>query len=79
MLEPVESSGKPLPHESLCTNAKGGGYLEVSTQDDLATAFARVADELHAQYLLGYVPRRRTAMCTIRRPPEFRAASAALT
>jgi Ca-activated chloride channel family protein len=34
----------------------GGGYLEVSKSDDLAAAFARVADELHSQYLLGYVP-----------------------
>jgi VWFA-related protein len=34
----------------------GGGYLEVTKNDDLAAAFARVADELHSQYLLGYVP-----------------------
>ena len=34
----------------------GGGYLKVSKSDDLAAAFARVADELHSQYLLGYVP-----------------------
>jgi len=34
----------------------GGGYLEVKKDDDLAVAFARVADELHSQYLLGYVP-----------------------
>ena len=37
-------------------NETGGGYLEVSKSDDLTAAFARVADELHSQYLLGYVP-----------------------
>ena len=37
-------------------NETGGGYLEVSKSDDLAAVFARVADELHSQYLLGYVP-----------------------
>jgi VWFA-related protein len=31
----------------------GGGYFEMSRADHLATTFARVADELHHQYLLG--------------------------
>ena len=30
----------------------GGGYFELSRTDDLASTFARVADELHHQYLL---------------------------
>jgi VWFA-related protein len=31
----------------------GGGYFELARTDDLASTFARVADELHHQYLLG--------------------------
>lgn len=34
----------------------GGGYIEIRQRDDLAAAFARVADELHSQYLLGFTP-----------------------
>jgi Ca-activated chloride channel family protein len=37
----------------------GGGYLEIRGSDDLGAAFARVADELHSQYLLGYAPPKR--------------------
>lgn len=37
----------------------GGGYLEVRPRDDLGAAFARVAEELHSQYLLGFSPPRR--------------------
>lgn len=37
----------------------GGGYFELRPRDDLAAAFARVADELHSQYLLGFAPPRR--------------------
>jgi VWFA-related protein len=37
----------------------GGGYAEIRGGDDLTTAFAHVADELHAQYLLGYAPPKR--------------------
>jgi VWFA-related protein len=46
------------PHPDLrrVADETGGGYLEVSKSDDLAGAFAQVADELHSQYLLGYVP-----------------------
>src|SRR6185369_11914607 len=37
----------------------GGGYSEIRFGEDLAAAFARVADELHSQYLLGYaLPKR---------------------
>ena len=32
----------------------GGGYAEIRYSDDLGAAFARVADELHSQYLLGF-------------------------
>lgn len=34
----------------------GGGYLEIRLGQDLGAAFAQVADELHAQYLLGFAP-----------------------
>lgn len=37
----------------------GGGYMEVRPRDDLGRAFARVADELHSQYLLGFSPPKR--------------------
>ncbi|MEX2271845.1 MAG: VWA domain-containing protein [Vicinamibacterales bacterium] len=37
----------------------GGGYLDVRPRDDLGAAFARVADELHSQYLLGFAPPKR--------------------
>jgi len=34
----------------------GGGYFELTNTDDLQSTFARVADELHKQYALGFVP-----------------------
>jgi VWFA-related protein len=34
--------------------ATGGGYTELTNTDDLAATFARVADELHHQYTLGF-------------------------
>ncbi len=34
----------------------GGGYFELTTADDLASTFRRVAEELHHQYLLGFAP-----------------------
>ncbi|MPY90278.1 MAG: VWA domain-containing protein [Luteitalea sp.] len=34
----------------------GGGYTEIRLGEDLGAAFARVADELHSQYLLGFAP-----------------------
>jgi len=37
----------------------GGGYFEIRPRDDLGAAFARVADELHSQYLLGIAPTNR--------------------
>jgi VWFA-related protein len=37
----------------------GGGYSEIRHGQDLGAAFARVADELHSQYLLGYDPPKR--------------------
>src|SRR5437867_2075240 len=36
--------------------ATGGGYFELTSTADLTTTFARVADELHHQYVLGFTP-----------------------
>jgi Ca-activated chloride channel family protein len=36
--------------------ATGGGYFELTSANDLAATFARVADELHHQYALGFSP-----------------------
>ena len=33
-----------------------GGYTEIRFGEDLGAAFARVADELHSQYLIGFAP-----------------------
>jgi Ca-activated chloride channel homolog len=45
-----------LPDPGLARVAEetGGGYTEIRYGQDLAAAFAGVADELHAQYLLGF-------------------------
>jgi VWFA-related protein len=36
--------------------ATGGGYFELTSTDNLASTFTRVADELHHQYALGFTP-----------------------
>ena len=36
--------------------ATGGGYFELASTNNLAATFARVADELHRQYALGFTP-----------------------
>jgi Ca-activated chloride channel family protein len=50
-----------LPDPGLARVAEetGGGYTEIRPSDDLAAAFERVADELHAQYLIGFAPPKR--------------------
>lgn len=50
-----------LPDPGLARVAQetGGGYTEIRLGQDLVAAFARVADELHSQYLLGFAPPRR--------------------
>jgi len=46
------------PDEGLSkiATATGGGYFELKTPATLASTFARVADELHHQYALGFAP-----------------------
>jgi VWFA-related protein len=41
--------------ENVATDT-GGGYYELSEQDDLNKVFTRIALELHQQYLLGFTP-----------------------
>jgi Ca-activated chloride channel homolog len=50
-----------LPDPGLARVAQetGGGYTEIRYGEDLAAAFARVADELHSQYLIGFAPPKR--------------------
>jgi len=50
-----------LPDAGLALVAEhtGGGYIEIRPNQDLGAAFARVAEELHSQYLLGFVPPRK--------------------
>jgi Ca-activated chloride channel family protein len=49
----------PDPGLARVAQESGGGYLEIRAGQDLAAAFARVADELHSQYLLGFAPPKR--------------------
>jgi hypothetical protein len=50
-----------LPDPGLARVAEetGGGYTEIRYGEDLGAAFARVADELHSQYLIGFAPPKR--------------------
>ena len=36
--------------------ATGGGYFELTSTNDMSATFAKVADELHHQYALGFTP-----------------------
>ena len=46
----------PDPELPKAAEETGGGYIEIRPRDDLGAGFARVADELHRQYLLGFAP-----------------------
>jgi len=48
------SDAKPDPGLKLLADEGGGGYFELNRTADLAETFARVADELHHQYLLAF-------------------------
>jgi Ca-activated chloride channel family protein len=50
---------EPDPDLARVAEETGGGYLEIRLGEDLGSAFARVADELHSQYLLGFDPPKR--------------------
>lgn len=49
----------PDPGLARVAQESGGGYTEIRYGQDLAAAFARVADELHSQYLIGFAPPKR--------------------
>jgi len=52
---PGVGSDEPDPGLRELAAESGGGYLELKDAQNLGPAFAEVADELHRQYLLGYV------------------------
>jgi VWFA-related protein len=45
---------EPDPGLRTLATDSGGGYFELHDTDELGPTFARVADELHRQYLIGY-------------------------
>ena len=47
---------RPDPGLAKLSGETGGGYFELTRAEDLASTFARVADELHRQYALGFEP-----------------------
>ena len=47
---------RPDPGLPRVAEETGGGYFELTRADDLRATFARVADELHQQYALGFEP-----------------------
>jgi Ca-activated chloride channel family protein len=49
----LEKPDEGLPKIAAAT---GGGYFELTSARELASTFARVADELHHQYALGFTP-----------------------
>ena len=53
---PACQDQRPDPDLRELANVGGGGYFELTRSDDLAETFARVADELHQQYLLAFTP-----------------------
>ncbi|PYR60180.1 MAG: hypothetical protein DMF85_05845 [Acidobacteria bacterium] len=50
------AAGRPDPGLPKIAGQTGGGYFELTSTADLARTFARVADELHHQYALGFEP-----------------------
>jgi Ca-activated chloride channel family protein len=58
-LEAAMLADLPDPGLARVAEETGGGYTEIRPSEDLAAAFAAVADELHGQYLLGYAPPKR--------------------
>lgn len=49
----------PDPGLSQLALETGAGYFEIEPRDDLGATFARVIDELHSQYLIGFAPPKR--------------------
>lgn len=49
---------KPDPGLAKIAAETGGGYFELTSTNDLSGTFERVADELHRQYALAFVPQK---------------------
>ena len=47
---------RPDPGLAILAEDTGGGYFELTRGENLAETFARVADELHRQYAIGFEP-----------------------
>jgi Ca-activated chloride channel homolog len=58
-LQAMLTADMPDPGLARVAEETGGGYAEIRLGQDLGDAFARVADELHSQYLLGFAPPKR--------------------
>jgi Ca-activated chloride channel family protein len=58
-LQAMMTADLPDPGLARVAQESGGGYSEIRFGQDLAAAFARVADELHSQYLIGFEPPKR--------------------
>jgi Ca-activated chloride channel family protein len=58
-LQAMLTQDLPDPGLARVAEESGGGYTEIRFGQDLAAAFAAVADELHSQYLLGFAPPKR--------------------
>jgi Ca-activated chloride channel family protein len=58
-LQAMLMADMPDPGLARVAEETGGGYTEIRFGQDLGAAFTDVADELHSQYLLGFVPSKR--------------------
>ena len=58
-LSAAMAADDPDPGLARVAAESGGGYTEVDFGNNLALAFAQVAEELHSQYLLGFAPPKR--------------------
>jgi Ca-activated chloride channel family protein len=58
-LQAMLTADLPDPGLARVAEETGGGYTEIRFGEDLGAAFARVADELHSQYLIGFEPAKR--------------------
>jgi len=58
-LQAMLTADLPDPGLARVAQETGGGYTEIRFGEDLGAAFARVADELHSQYLIGFAPPKR--------------------
>jgi Ca-activated chloride channel homolog len=58
-LQAMMTADLPDPGLAIVAEHTGGGYAEIRYGEDLGAAFAKVADELHSQYLLGFAPPKR--------------------